>query len=71
MSSADDGRVPATTGDAGMQSLSYLISGIVLYGGLGWFADRFLHTGWLLPAGLLLGAAAGIYLVIKRFGSGA
>lgn len=70
MSSTDDQRVPSSNSDAGMQGLSYLISGIVLYGGLGWLADRFWHIGWLLPVGLLFGAAAGVYLVVKRFGSG-
>ncbi|SER66023.1 Putative F0F1-ATPase subunit Ca2+/Mg2+ transporter [Propionibacterium cyclohexanicum] len=71
MSETDEGRDSTTSSDAGMQSFSYLFSGIVLYGGLGWLLDRFLHIGWLLPAGLLVGMAAGIYLVIKRFGSGA
>jgi F0F1-type ATP synthase assembly protein I len=53
----------------GMQVLSYLVSGVVLYGGLGWLADHFLGTGFLLPIGIVLGAGFGIYLVIKRFGA--
>jgi ATP synthase protein I len=53
----------------GMQVLSYLISGVVLYGGLGWLGDHFLGTGFLLPIGIVLGAAFGIYLVVKRFGA--
>jgi F0F1-type ATP synthase assembly protein I len=52
----------------GMQVLSYLISGVVLYGGLGWLGDHFLGTGFLLPVGIILGAGFGIYLVVKRFG---
>ena len=51
----------------GMQVLSYLISGVVLYGGLGWLGDHYLGTGFLLPVGIVLGAAFGIYLVLKRF----
>jgi ATP synthase protein I len=53
----------------GMQVLSYLISGVVLYGGLGWLGDHFLGTGFLLPVGIVLGAGFGIYLVVKRFGA--
>jgi F0F1-type ATP synthase assembly protein I len=53
----------------GMQVLSYLVSGVVLYGGLGWLGDHFLGTGFLLPIGIVLGAGFGIYLVVKRFGA--
>jgi ATP synthase protein I len=50
-----------------MQALSYLISGVVFYGGLGWLGDHFLGTRFLVPVGIVLGAGFGIYLVIKRF----
>jgi F0F1-type ATP synthase assembly protein I len=53
----------------GMQVLSYLVSGVLLYGGLGWLGDHFLGTGFLLPIGIVLGAGFGIYLVVKRFGA--
>ena len=53
----------------GMQVLSYLVSGVLLYGGLGWLGDHYLGTGFLLPVGIVLGAGFGIYLVIKRFGA--
>jgi F0F1-type ATP synthase assembly protein I len=52
--------------DQGMRVLSYLISGVLLYGALGWVGDHFLHTSFLLPIGILLGAGLGIYLTIKR-----
>ena len=54
--------------DQGMRILSYLMSGLIFYGGLGWLADRALNTTLWLPIGLVFGAAAGIYLVIKRYG---
>lgn len=57
--------------DEGMAILSYLIAGIALYGGLGWLGDRYLHTVFLLPAGVLVGLTISIYLIIKRYGSGA
>ena len=56
------------TGD-GMVVLSYVLAGIVLYGGLGWLGDRYFDTSWLLPLGLILGMALSIYMVIKRYGS--
>ena len=39
--------------DQGMRVLSYLLSGVLLYGGLGWLADHFLHTAFLLPIGIV------------------
>ncbi|WP_040162548.1 AtpZ/AtpI family protein [Nigerium massiliense] len=54
--------------DQGLRIISYLISGLVFYGGLGWLADHLLSTAFWLPIGLILGTVAGIYLVIKRYG---
>ena len=53
----------------GMRVLSYLISGVGFYGFLGWLGDHFLGTGFLLPLGIVLGAALGCYVIIRRFGS--
>ena len=52
----------------GMRALSYLISGVLCYGLLGWLGDHFLGTRFLLPIGIVLGAALGIYVIIRRFG---
>ncbi|GAB3623318.1 hypothetical protein GCM10027418_14000 [Mariniluteicoccus endophyticus] len=57
-----------TTYSDGMAVLSYIIAGILVYGGLGWLGDHFLHTKFLLPAGLILGMVSSIYLIIKRYG---
>ncbi len=54
--------------DQAIQALGYLIAGIVVYGGLGWLGDHYLGTRFLLPLGIMLGAAGGIYLIIRRFG---
>lgn len=51
-----------------MRVLSYLIAGVALYGSLGWLGDRFLGTGFLLPIGIIVGAALGCYVIIRRFG---
>lgn len=53
----------------GMRVLSYLISGIGLYGLIGWAGDHWLGTSFLLPVGLVVGAGLAMYLVIKRFGA--
>lgn len=54
--------------DQGLRIISYLISGLLFYGGLGWLADRWLDTTLWLPVGLIVGAVAGMFLVIKRYG---
>ncbi|MGV8847172.1 hypothetical protein [Tessaracoccus sp.] len=51
-----------------MVALSYILAGLILYGGLGWLGDHYLHTEWLLPVGLISGLAASTYLIIKRYG---
>lgn len=55
--------------DDGMRVFSDLLTGVLLYGGLGWVGDHFLDTGFLMPAGALLGFAAAMYMVVKRHGS--
>lgn len=55
----------------GIQVLSYVLSGLLLYGGLGWVADHWLHTTFLFPVGLILGAGLAMFMIIKRFGRSA
>jgi ATP synthase protein I len=54
--------------DQGLRVLSYLLSGPLLYGTLGALLDLWFHTSVWLAVGIVFGAAAGVYLVIKRFG---
>lgn len=54
-------------GDA-WTALSYLIGGIVVWGGIGFGLDRLLPTAPILTVvGVLIGNAAGIYLVYLRW----
>ena len=47
-----------------------LLAGILVWGGIGYVADRLLGLRWLfLPIGMVLGVAGGIYLVVKRYGT--
>ena len=54
--------------DLGLRVLSYLISGVLIYGLLGWLGDHYLGTRFLLPIGIVGGAAFGAYVIIRRFG---
>ena len=47
--------------------LSYLLGGVILYGGLGWLIDEWLGTRGFVAAGIVLGAAGGIALVWLRY----
>lgn len=50
--------------------LAYLISGPLLYGGLGWLADRWLGTAPVFVLiGILGGMALALYLVWVRYGA--
>jgi ATP synthase protein I len=46
----------------------YLLSGLLIWGGIGWALDRWLSTSYFLLAGLFIGIAVSIYLVWLRFG---
>jgi F0F1-type ATP synthase assembly protein I len=49
-----------------------LVGGILVWGGLGYLADRLLglNPRILTAVGIVLGAGAAIYLVYLRFGKG-
>lgn len=42
-------------------------AGVGFYGFLGWLADRWLGTTFLVAIGILIGAGFGLYATIKRF----
>ena len=50
-------------------AVSYLITGVGLYGLGGWLLDAWLDTSFLLPVGIVLGAVIGVYLTYLRFRS--
>jgi F0F1-type ATP synthase assembly protein I len=47
--------------------ISYLLSGVIIYGGLGWLLDWWLGTRGFVAAGIVVGAAAGVWLVWLRY----
>ncbi len=54
--------------DGAMRSISYLVTGPLLYGAVGYGIDRWLGQWWGLPLGLIIGMGLGIYVIIRRFG---
>jgi F0F1-type ATP synthase assembly protein I len=47
----------------------YLLSAVVVWGGLGYLADRVVGTPNVFAVvGMVVGAAAGIYLIYLRYG---
>jgi F0F1-type ATP synthase assembly protein I len=52
---------------AGWSVLSYLISGPLVYGGLGWLLDWWLGTEVFLPVGLVAGMALSFYAIWLRY----
>jgi hypothetical protein len=63
---AGEGRTPPP-GDA-WNALSFLLTGVLLFGGIGWGLDALFDNRIFLLAGLLAGGAAGLYLVYVRYG---
>ncbi len=50
----------------GYRILSYLIGGMILYGGIGWLVGHWTGLTFLFPVGMLLGLALAICLIIFR-----
>jgi F0F1-type ATP synthase assembly protein I len=53
----------------GWQITAYLLAGLLAYGGIGYLIDRWAGTGKVFTAaGMLVGAALGIYLIYRKYG---
>lgn len=48
-------------------AFGYIVSGVGVYGVLGWLMDRWLGTTFLVAIGILVGAGFGIYMTFARF----
>jgi F0F1-type ATP synthase assembly protein I len=53
---------------AAWTALAYLITGPLLYGGLGWLLDRWLNTRFFIVVGLIGGMALAVYVIYVRYG---
>lgn len=54
------------TGDP-WHAFCYLVAGVAFYGFLGWLADLWLGTSFLVAVGILLGAGLGVFMTWSRF----
>jgi F0F1-type ATP synthase assembly protein I len=52
----------------GWAVFSYLIAGMIFYGGLGWLIGHWTHLSFLFPVGMLTGLVLGIVLILYRYG---
>ena len=66
MAHQDPERKEFRTGDPWV-AFSYLVAGVGFYGLLGWLADQWLGTSFLVAVGILLGAGLGVYMTWSRF----
>ena len=62
-----DGHSSAGLG-TGWEVVSYLVSGMLAYGGIGWLIGRAVHIGLLFPIGMAVGLAIALGWVIYRYG---
>jgi len=66
--SPEDG-VPNAEAHHAWRAFAYLLSGPLLYGGIGWLLDSWLGTQFLLPIGIVGGMALSLYLIWFRYGT--
>jgi ATP synthase protein I len=69
MSQPPRGSQPPSRSVDPWQVISYLVAGVAMYGLVGWLLDRWLGTSFLLPVGIVLGAALGVLTIHLRFRS--
>lgn len=58
----------AGEGSSNFHAGSSMLSGLILYGGLGWLLDRWWGTSFALPVGILLGAGLSFWSMWFRYG---
>jgi ATP synthase protein I len=57
------------TENPGWAIFSYMIAGMIFYGGVGWALGHWvIHSSLLFPLGMVVGLALAITLIILRFG---
>ena len=57
---------PARESD-GWQILSYMLGGMILYGGVGWLVSHWTGIAILFPVGMILGIGLSVAMIIFRF----
>jgi hypothetical protein len=63
----DAGHIAPSTEGAGWTVMAYLLTGPLLYGGLGRLLDLWLGTSFITPLGVVGGMALAIYVIAVRY----
>jgi ATP synthase protein I len=50
----------------GWRILSYLLGGMILYGGIGWVVARWTGLSFMFPLGMIVGIGLSILLIVFR-----
>ncbi len=50
----------------GWRILSYLLGGMILYGGIGWLISRWTGLTFLFPLGMIVGIGLSVLLIVFR-----
>lgn len=66
MAQQDPKQETPPTGDP-WHAFGYLVAGVAFYGMLGWCADLWFGTSFLVAIGILSGAGLGVYATWSRF----
>ncbi|MCY7402749.1 MAG: AtpZ/AtpI family protein [Nocardioides sp.] len=51
------------------RAFSYVVTGVLIYGLIGWGLDRWWGTTYLVAVGIVGGAGLGLYLTWRAFGA--
>ena len=57
-----------TNRGTGSEVASYLIAGLLAYGGIGWIVAHFTHIELFLPIGMVVGVALSLGWVVYKYG---
>jgi ATP synthase protein I len=54
--------------NAGYIIFSYLLSGMLFYGVIGWLVARWTHLSFIFPVGMIAGLVLAIVLILYKYG---
>jgi ATP synthase protein I len=54
--------------NAGWTIFSYLLAGMLFYGGVGWLVSRWTHLPIIFPVGMIVGLLLAIVLIVYKYG---
>jgi ATP synthase protein I len=54
--------------NAGWTIFSYLLAGMLFYGGVGWLISRWTHLAIIFPVGMIVVLVLAIVLIVYKYG---